>query len=62
MLGLRLTRGVAAAEVDAAGVTAVLETLAADGLVELVDGGWRTTRRGWLLGNEVFRRVWTAEV
>lgn len=81
MLGLRLARGVSATAVRAAGLDAVLERLAADGLVERtgpgrepgVDGPyggaddagadadtarWRTTERGWLLGNEVFAAVW----
>jgi len=64
MLGLRLTRGVSFAEVEAAGLAQVLDSLAADGLVTPHDGPgerrWRTTERGWLLGNEVFERVWTA--
>jgi oxygen-independent coproporphyrinogen-3 oxidase len=62
MLGLRLVRGVSGAAVSGAGLEATLESLAADGLVELdssAQGGrWKTTRRGWLLGNEVFSRVW----
>lgn len=68
MLGLRLVRGVPADQVEAAGLTTVLESLARDGLVGLIEdaGGratprWATTRRGWLLGNEVFERVWTGE-
>jgi putative oxygen-independent coproporphyrinogen III oxidase len=59
MLGLRLVRGVAAARVEAVGVTPVLERLASDGLTELHDGSWRTTDRGWLLGNRVFEAVWS---
>ncbi len=66
MLGLRLTRGITASDADAAGVTAVLEELAREGLVERAisdtpgpaSDRWRTTERGWLLGNEVFGRVW----
>ncbi|MHB9002686.1 MAG: radical SAM family heme chaperone HemW [Coriobacteriia bacterium] len=61
MLGLRLTRGVVTSQVDAAGVTAVLQSLQGQGLVELAESHWRTTRRGWLLGNEVFGRVWSGE-
>jgi oxygen-independent coproporphyrinogen-3 oxidase len=61
MLGLRLVRGVRAVQVSAAGLDEVLESLAADGLVELREGRWRTTQRGWLLGNVVFRRVWAGE-
>ena len=58
MLGMRLVRGVAAHDIQAAGVAGVLEKLAAEGLVELVGDRWRTTSRGWLLGNEVFGRIW----
>ncbi|MBA4370861.1 MAG: coproporphyrinogen III oxidase [Coriobacteriaceae bacterium] len=61
MLGLRLVRGVPHAQVAEAEVGPVLEELAADGLVELAGGRWRTTRSGWLLGNEVFSRVWAGE-
>lgn len=58
MLGLRLVRGVREKDVEAAGVAPVIERLAERGLVELVDRRWRTTERGWLLGNEVFGAVW----
>lgn len=66
MLGMRLTRGVAERDVAEAELQEVCSALERDGLVELVstarDGTrWRTTRRGWLLGNEVFRRIWTGE-
>ena len=61
MLGMRLVRGVRASQVSAAGLDEVLGSLRRDGLVELAEGRWRTTQRGWLLGNEVFRRVWTGE-
>jgi oxygen-independent coproporphyrinogen-3 oxidase len=61
MLGMRLVRGVAATQVEAAGATAILQGLAGHGLVELVAGRWRTTRHGWLLGNEVFGAIWTGE-
>lgn len=63
MLGLRLVRGVPAEQVSRAGLVEVLESLRDDGLVELTatdSPRWRTTRRGWLLGNEVFGRVWHA--
>lgn len=64
MLGMRLVRGVAAEDVERAGLTQVFESLASEGLV-LRDGSgrgarWRTTTEGWLLGNEVFGRVWNA--
>ena len=68
MLGMRLVRGVPKRQVDAARLTRVLESLAVDGLVELASDAlskpgpnWRTTRRGWLLGNEVFSRIWAGE-
>lgn len=61
MLGLRLAQGVTAGLVAQAGLGAVIESLAADGLVERHTDRWRTTERGWLLGNEVFARVWNAE-
>jgi oxygen-independent coproporphyrinogen-3 oxidase len=58
MLGMRLSIGVPAEKTSLAGLDAVFESLAADGLVQLADGRWRTTSRGWLLGNEVFGRIW----
>ncbi len=75
MLGLRLVRGVPHGAVVAADLVDVLISLEESGLVErilnsglpVVEEGvvpsmrWRTTRRGWLLGNEVFERVWTGE-
>ena len=61
MLGMRLAAGVRDERVASAGVRPALETLAADGLVELAGGRWRTTQRGWLLGNRVFGRIWTGE-
>ncbi|PKQ38522.1 MAG: coproporphyrinogen III oxidase [Actinobacteria bacterium HGW-Actinobacteria-1] len=61
MLGLRLVRGVHEEDIVAAGVASVIDGLAEDGLVELVDHRWRTTERGWLLGNEVFGAVWAGE-
>lgn len=66
MLGLRMTRGVTAVQVESVGVTEVLADLAEEGLVTLdadADGAarWRTTQRGWLLGNRVYGAVWNAE-
>ncbi len=62
MLGMRLTEGISAALAERAGATEALATLAGDGLVEARDdGGWRLTHAGWLLGNEVFGRVWGGE-
>ena len=61
MLGMRLTHGVAAGAITSAGLDLVLAALEADGLVERDSGRWRSTTRGWLLGNEVFGRIWNAE-
>lgn len=61
MLGLRLVSGIGEDLAERADVVRVLASLAADGLVAHVGGRWRTTPRGWLLGNEVFARVWNAD-
>ena len=65
MLGMRRTDGVPVKQVVAAGLGEVLESLAASGLVELAGDAagmrWRPTSRGWLLGNEVFGRIWCGE-
>jgi len=65
MLRLRLATGVSVKQAREAGLEDVMASLAEDGLVERsveADGWhWRTTRRGWLLGNEVFGRVWNGE-
>lgn len=64
MMGLRLTEGVVADRFSRAGLEAVLDELLAECLLESVDVDGvlrvRTTREGWLLGNEVFSRVWNA--
>jgi oxygen-independent coproporphyrinogen-3 oxidase len=66
MLGLRLTEGVASADVEAAGLVEVLTGLAERELVTLdsdTDGveRWRVTQSGWLLGNQVFGAVWAGK-
>ncbi len=63
MLGLRMSDGISDALASEAGATEVLRALEVDGLLEHDDhsGRWRTTERGWLLGNEVFSRVWAGE-
>ncbi len=61
MLGLRMVDGITDDLARRAGVVAALESLLEDGLVEFDGARWRTTQRGWLLGNEVFGRVWLAE-
>jgi coproporphyrinogen III oxidase-like Fe-S oxidoreductase len=61
MLGMRLSAGVRADRVAAAGLERVLEELGEAGLVERANNRWRITQRGWLLGNEVFGRIWAGE-
>jgi oxygen-independent coproporphyrinogen III oxidase len=66
MLGMRRVAGVEAERIETAGLTAVLRRLREEGLVELATGPdgrdlWRTTERGWLVGNRVFGAIWNAE-
>jgi oxygen-independent coproporphyrinogen-3 oxidase len=61
MLGMRMTEGITDDLARRAGVTDVLESLRRDGLVQREGSRWRVTQRGWLLGNEVFGRLWTAD-
>lgn len=73
MLGMRLAAGVSADRVHDAGLDEVFAGLVRDGLVESrtrtglrAPAGaeiatWTTTRRGWLLGNEVFGRIWSSD-
>ena len=66
MLGMRLTRGVRASDVAAADLSAVMGSLAEEGLVAPTSSSrdgvrWATTQRGWLLGNRVFERLWSGE-
>lgn len=61
MLGMRLAEGISDELAAEAGVGSALASLAAEGLVEHVEGRWHTTAHGWLLGNEVFGRLWAAE-
>lgn len=58
MLGLRRSAGVCTALVEAAGLAGVLEELRDEGLVVLQGSRWQPTQSGWLLGNEIFSRVW----
>ena len=55
MLGLRLARGLSAAEL--AGAEAVMAECAAHGLAEQIGGNWRLTPRGFLVSNAVILRV-----
>ena len=61
MLGMRLRAGITLDLARAAGVEPALQLLAEQGLVQLAGTRWRTTQRGWLLGNEVFGRLWDAD-
>jgi len=64
MLGMRLSRGVPAAIFDDEELRFVLAGLVEDGLVECVGDSKRqrvrATHIGWLLGNEIYSRIWTA--
>lgn len=55
MLGLRLARGLPAAELS--GAEAVLKECAAHGLAKQVGANWRLTPRGFLVSNAVILRV-----
>ena len=56
MLGMRLTRGIAASRLDAAPGTR--EDLLARGLVEKIGDRLVPTHDGWLLGNELYGALW----
>lgn len=63
MLGMRLVRGVDEVLIAQArglldGVDDCIEGLVADGLATWRDGRLTPTQRGWLLGNELFGRLW----
>lgn len=58
MLGMRMSDGITDALAAAAGVSGVLAKLERRGLVTHEGGRWGCTRRGWLLGNEVFSAIW----
>ena len=63
MLGMRMSRGVALGLVKQAGAFAprlldTFEELIALGLARYEDGRYRPTSRGWLLGNELYGRIW----
>lgn len=62
MLGMRMARGVSDERVERAcewihGTLDELESLAADGYIEHIDGRWRPTRLGWLCGNDLYGRL-----
>ncbi|MDO4291185.1 MAG: radical SAM family heme chaperone HemW [Eggerthellaceae bacterium] len=62
MLGMRMTRGVADAQVEAARVLlpqveGVFAALERDGYVRHADGRWQPTEQGWLCGNDLYGRI-----
>jgi oxygen-independent coproporphyrinogen-3 oxidase len=61
MLGLRMVDGIEDSLAEKAAILERLSKLESAGLVEHADGRWRTTQRGWLLGNDVFSEVWLGE-
>lgn len=60
MLGMRMSAGISEELVESACVAHAMRSLEADGLVVHEGERWRPTHRGWLLGNEIFMRIWTA--
>jgi oxygen-independent coproporphyrinogen-3 oxidase len=63
MLGMRMSRGASEEAVRNAAelipnVNATFEELIELRLVKLEDGRYKPTGRGWLLGNELFGRIW----
>jgi oxygen-independent coproporphyrinogen-3 oxidase len=64
MLGMRLRHGVAVDLLQRAAcyIPAITDTFAelvALGLVTFNEGRYRPTHRGWLLGNELYTRIWS---
>ena len=62
MLGMRLAAGITDELATGSGTGDALLSLERDGLVVHEASRWRVTPRGWLLGNEVFARIWNADV
>ena len=63
MLGMRMSDGVSntlveQAYVFAPGIADVFAELIAYGLVVVRNGRYQPTSRGWLMGNEIFSRIW----
>ena len=63
MLGMRLSRGVAVADLESAAqhlptIKAAFAELLSLGLIEQSDNRYRPTQRGWLLGNQLYSRIW----
>lgn len=65
MLGMRMSSGVSLQQVDQAellvpGMKSTFEELVFLHLIEESQGRYRPTQRGWLLGNELFGRIWNS--
>ncbi len=65
MLGARLAEGLHPSLIDHAravlppgSLDACLDGLIADGYIKFVNGSYSPTERGWLLGNELYGRLW----
>lgn len=63
MLAMRMSRGVSAEHVASAGqalphAAACFAELCDLGLTELAESRYRPSEKGWLLGNELFSRIW----
>jgi oxygen-independent coproporphyrinogen-3 oxidase len=63
MLGMRMSAGVSHDAVHAAeplvpGITECFRELVALGLATSAESRYRPTLRGWLLGNELYTRIW----
>lgn len=65
MLGMRMSWGVSSHDVCSArdlmpGIDKVFAELLELDLVRIADGRYQPTQRGWLLGNELFARIWAS--
>jgi len=58
MLGMRMAVGITDELAAMAGATDALSGLEGDELVVHAEGRWTMSPSGWLLGNEVFGRIW----
>lgn len=64
MLAMRLKSGVSLERVEAAGLIEVFQALRGDGMCifDKLSSRFIPTRRGWMLGNEMFGAIWCAEL
>ncbi|NLG10714.1 MAG: radical SAM family heme chaperone HemW [Coriobacteriaceae bacterium] len=65
MLGMRMSRGVSIEDVRSAqslipSIESVFAELVTLGLTKVLDGRYQPTARGWLLGNELYGRIWAS--